>query len=1333
MNKKLLITFSVTAVFIFCLIYYLLFTASGLNMLGRVTETITQDRLKIGTVSGRLAERIHLVNLSYTENDTSFTIKSVTCEWDFFALFQGRLRIIDIILEGVTINSGASEKQSSFDWTATPLLPEIRLPLSIEIGNLQVTQFSYLSDGTEVVEINEAILGLQGEEDSYAIERLSLTMPGFALQLAGTINTTGKWPIDIVGKWQFDKITGGQYTGGISVSDALHKGRADLQVSSPLQANAIIDFNLSQGVHWTTEIETRKFNPEVFSDALSGELAANIQISGKYTNAGFSGEVEIRKFEGMMNSSAVQLTGRFGYSESGVEKALLDAKIANAAIRIEGNIGREADIVYSADIPDIHEIYPPSSGKVQVAGNIRGLLARPQVNGTITGSNLKIENLSIPMLSGEFSGEAAEDGEFSTIFSLNNTVVGKRTIENIVFSGEGKADEHRLNLQLVNDKQSMKLKAKGRLNDQGWRGEIYELVAHDAQNGSIALENPAGMVVEKNHYELESLCLAHEKGSFCIKAEVQGSMWQAKANLKGFDPGFFIKAWPGELHAEVTGSGNFSDSEKMVSVQLKHLDGQLKDIPLSGSGNVVLSKGEIYCEGLSLQYGDADIKANGRLSDAYDFNFSGNIPNLQQLIPDYSGEIFFGGKIAGDRRRPDLLLDLRASNGKIAGVQIKALEGGIAVKLVEDGKIQADIRATDISYQDVSLFNGVVQVNGTTEDHNIALQATTNQGDLALEVQGGYNEYWQGILSSGSLLLNSYGNWTLGKAAAIRIGTDHSSVNEFCVEGSYAAFCVDASYSEGNVWNMYANIKELSLDFLNDFALVDFPIEGSLTGDLQAGGVKANLSELKLSAAIPELQIAEDEIEANRIYTFKQSSIRADYGDGIIAAVTESTFADGGKLAGRLNLNTIDGNLEYIYDAEMNGEVAVDIADLSFISIITNSRVEPRGSLKGNTSISGTPRAPRISGNMKLEDGELEIAELGVTLTDITVEIFNRAKSLGFLLSTRSGEGELQGRGEVAFSDSGNPALQCTFMGENFELIATEEYVIRVTPDVQLLLNDEETSLSGRINIPYARINWKPAEDLISPSNDIIIISEDDEIYHKKKELSTDLQLVLGEDVEFAAFGLNSRLQGDLKLQNFSDKPLALLGELRVVDGKFSFYTAELDITEGRLSFSGGPVEDPGVEIRAVRIVEKKTVGIDVSGSAQELDVQLFSEPFMDETSILSYLLVGSSLDSSTANELSALGRAASSLGLTGINSLTSGIDSFVPLDEIYFDGSEQGDTSLVLGKYLTKDLFVGYDHNLFDNIGEFKVRYNLGRGFSVETQSSVNATSGDLLYSIER
>jgi predicted SPOUT superfamily RNA methylase MTH1 len=50
-------------------------------------------------------------------------------------------------------------------------------------------------------------------------------------------------------------------------------------------------------------------------------------------------------------------------------------------------------------------------------------------------------------------------------------------------------------------------------------------------------------------------------------------------------------------------------------------------------------------------------------------------------------------------------------------------------------------------------------------------------------------------------------------------------------------------------------------------------------------------------------------------------------------------------------------------------------------------------------------------------------------------------------------------------------------------------------------------------------------------------------------------------------------------------------------------------------------------------------------------------------------------------------------------------------------------DVSLVVGKRITEELYIGYDVNMFSQLGQFRVRYDLGRGFRVETRSSAEAT----------
>jgi translocation and assembly module TamB len=56
----------------------------------------------------------------------------------------------------------------------------------------------------------------------------------------------------------------------------------------------------------------------------------------------------------------------------------------------------------------------------------------------------------------------------------------------------------------------------------------------------------------------------------------------------------------------------------------------------------------------------------------------------------------------------------------------------------------------------------------------------------------------------------------------------------------------------------------------------------------------------------------------------------------------------------------------------------------------------------------------------------------------------------------------------------------------------------------------------------------------------------------------------------------------------------------------------------------------------------------------------------------------------------------------------------------------------LTLGKYLTPKLFVSYGVSLFQPGQTFRMLYELGHGFKVQSETGV-ASGGDLIYTIDR
>ena len=151
--------------------------------------------------------------------------------------------------------------------------------------------------------------------------------------------------------------------------------------------------------------------------------------------------------------------------------------------------------------------------------------------------------------------------------------------------------------------------------------------------------------------------------------------------------------------------------------------------------------------------------------------------------------------------------------------------------------------------------------------------------------------------------------------------------------------------------------------------------------------------------------------------------------------------------------------------------------------------------------------------------------------------------------------------------------------------------------------------------------------------------------------------------------------------------------------GEYIVSGQRLQIERGRLLFANSPLDNPGLDLRVTRTVENFTtlslddsrvvVGAQVTGTLQRPRLDLFSEPAMPDSSILSYLVLGQAPQ--TAQQ-----------------------------------------SSFILGKYLSPRLYVGYGVGLYNAVNTFILRYRLSKRVLIEATSSTVQTGADVFYTIE-
>jgi translocation and assembly module TamB len=140
-----------------------------------------------------------------------------------------------------------------------------------------------------------------------------------------------------------------------------------------------------------------------------------------------------------------------------------------------------------------------------------------------------------------------------------------------------------------------------------------------------------------------------------------------------------------------------------------------------------------------------------------------------------------------------------------------------------------------------------------------------------------------------------------------------------------------------------------------------------------------------------------------------------------------------------------------------------------------------------------------------------------------------------------------------------------------------------------------------------------------------------------------------------------------------------------------------------------------------------------LSGTLRSPNLRVYTQPAKSDAEALAYLLTGRGLNRASRDQQVDIASAALNLGLAQGDPLLKGLSDRLGLDEFAVEGGTSGleDGSLILGKYLNPNLYLGYTQGLFQPEGAVLLRLRVTEHIEVESRSGVEQ-SVDLFYRIE-
>jgi translocation and assembly module TamB len=807
--------------------------------------------------------------------------------------------------------------------------------------------------------------------------------------------------------------------------------------------------------------------------------------------------------------------------------------------------------------------------------------------------------------------------------------------------------------------------------------------------------------------------------------------WQLTAAASRFDPGAFAADWPGAIDADVATEGTLTDQGPDATLKIEKLGGTLRKRPLSGHADLKLAPGYVVDGNLSLTSGKSRVDVEGRGGGGKtDATIRLAIASLADWLPDAGGSL--NGDFHVQGKWPKLAIDGTAHGAGLASgaTRIGALDLTANVSGLQPPQGTLALRAQKVDAGGVSFETLDIDGGGSERSHQLKLDAKGTPLALAIALTGssGDGGTWKGTLGTLDVTVKDAHKLALEAPAQLAWNGKEFNATDICLAGEGKLCVAGNGGSDGALAARY-RIEQLPLALVMKLAQPDAPlrVEGMIggSGDIRrsANGAldgHAALASDKGSVAYPD--------NANPpLIAYTDLAIDANLAPQSVRATLRASLDHDGKLDGNIALDGTPGS-----PLALSGRIDATLNSLAFAELLTTEVANTKGRVEAHYTIGGTTAAPQLAGKLSLKEFATEVPEAGLKLHDGEINV-RAADAEHFALdgTLKSGDGTLTVSGSGGIGPTA-PA-SATIKGENFLAADIPAARVVISPDIRIERSEKNIHVGGSVTIPKANVDLGklPGGGSSKASPDVVVVDAEKPAPGNPLPVVVAVTVKLGDDVKLAGFGLDGSIGGQLAVDQRPGRTATGTGTLNV-GGTYKAYGQDLKIESGRLLFTGTSLDNPGLDIRAVRTIAGPSgadlgdvikAGLQVRGTALVPVLTVFSEPAMEQSEALSYLITGKPLSGLKSGEGDMLGSAARALGSATGDLLAKGIGARTGLDAGVSDSTALGGAAFTVGKYLSPKLYLSYGVGLFTPGEVVSLKYLFSKRWNFEAQ---NATTGN-------
>jgi len=412
--------------------------------------------------------------------------------------------------------------------------------------------------------------------------------------------------------------------------------------------------------------------------------------------------------------------------------------------------------------------------------------------------------------------------------------------------------------------------------------------------------------------------------------------------------------------------------------------------------------------------------------------------------------------------------------------------------------------------------------------------------------------------------------------------------------------------------------------------------------------------------------------------------------------------------------------------------VLSDGIDISPLAAFNPELQKIDGKLKIDVSAFGIGESPNVSGKVELEDVKLKVFSLRNEI-EIPHAVMDLGGDYGILqpaiINTGEGEGVFEGRVDLRdLSYTGKGTMKGLLVKSNpDDVTANLDGKIDIKGQgFKAFIDGNITARNVKAIVPEKRVKYIENIQFVDDRNiqaEEFIFTGKGPVDYFIEYIAMDIDVDIPTNSWIKGSGANIEVEGKLNVKKNYGELYVVSGNIDVVRGEYHFMGKLFNIESGTVSFRGKEIVNPFLDVRALYEVSSVRVFINVTGTTEKPNIQLTSDPPLDENEIVSYLVFGTSSENlSTDDRISFQEKAGEVLGTMAVGEIREMFGEEFALDVITIKGGQTGfrDTHVEVGKYLTKDLYVGYERFSYERF--YYERYFFSPGIPSSTVTANRA-----------